>query len=105
MVVYNNSKEVITFQMVSKRKKTFSKKKFSQIIQLEVDATVVVPSYEQILGMLNEMGYTPSITLINDFWKPKVPYLWSFLFRIIIRCLTEGNLDWIMPSFSYIMFW
>lgn len=46
---------------------------FSQILQLEVDATFVVPSSEQILAMLNEMGYSPSVTLTMDLLKSKLP--------------------------------
>lgn len=56
---------------------------FSQILQLEVDATFVVPSSEQILAMLNEMGYSPSVTLTMDFLKSKLPSMWIFYVELL----------------------
>lgn len=45
--------------METKRKKNLFKKKFTQILKLEVDGPFKVPSFDQLLAMLNEMGYSP----------------------------------------------
>lgn len=52
--------------------KNLFKKQFSQIPNLEVDGPFQVASSEQILVMLNEMGYSPSITFISDFQNSKL---------------------------------
>lgn len=37
------------------------------------------------------MGHTPSMTIISEFKKSNFPFIWNFLFRLVIRCLTGRN--------------
>ncbi|CAH1454102.1 unnamed protein product [Lactuca virosa] len=70
MVMYNKSRKVITFKMEQKVKKNLFKKQFCQILKLKVNGPFVVPSYDQILAMLNEMEHSPELTLINGILVP-----------------------------------
>lgn len=88
MVVYNKSRKVITFKMKQKEKKNLFKKKFCKIPKLNVDSPFDVPSYDQILAMLNKMRHFPELTLNNGFRNSKFPSLLSFFFGVIICYLT-----------------
>lgn len=67
------------------------KKQFTQILQLGIESPYEVPSFDQVLQILNEMEYNPHISLISDFRKSKLPVIWIFFLGVIIRCLTGRN--------------
>ncbi|CAH1448792.1 unnamed protein product [Lactuca virosa] len=91
MAIYNKDVDVVTFQMESKGTKKLVKKQFTQILQLSAEGPFEVPSFDQVLPILNEMGYNPPISVISDFRKSKLPILWSFFFGVMIHCLTGRN--------------
>lgn len=58
-VVYNKLWDVITSEIEKKGKTNFTNKKFAQILQLEFYSQFETPTIDDVIRLLNEMGYTP----------------------------------------------
>lgn len=89
--LYNKDRDLITFQMETKGKQNLTKKQFTRILMLKSHGSFETLAFDQVLAMLNEMGYNPPITLISAFRKFNLPSMWCFLFGVFIRCLTGRN--------------
>lgn len=62
-----------------------------QILQLPSEGSFEVPMLEQLVQMLNEMGYNPQKCLISSFKKSNLPSLWNIFFNVTLLCLTGRN--------------
>lgn len=51
------------------------KKQFTHILMLESDGPFESPSLDQVLALMNEMGYYLQITLISAFRESNLPLL------------------------------
>lgn len=65
--IYNKDRELNTFRMEAKGKRNLKKKQFTQMLKLEFGGLFQTPTPNQVLPMLNEVGYYPPITLICVF--------------------------------------
>lgn len=63
------------FRMETKCKKILMKKQFTHILMLESDGPFESPSLDQVLALMNEMGYYLQITLISAFRESNLPLL------------------------------
>lgn len=89
--VYNKSHDIITTEIEQNGKKNLTKKIFSQILELDFDNQFETPIIDVVLRVLNEMGYTPYIKMIDDFKNSNIPFLWNYFFGIILQCIIGRN--------------
>lgn len=89
MNVYNKTTKVVTFQISQAKTKKLTKKQFAQILKLPSSCTFYEVSTDYVIHMFNEMGHQPTLMNISSFEKSSLPYVWSFLFGIVLRCLTR----------------
>ncbi|KAL7604923.1 hypothetical protein Lser_V15G18161 [Lactuca serriola] len=85
---YNNTADVITFNLVNNKRVKLSKSLFVEFLEIPNNPPFVKPVNSQILHMFNEMGHQPELEKISDFRKSGLPCIWNFLFGIFLRCLT-----------------
>lgn len=87
-VVFKNTTKVVSFQLSNSKIKKLTRKQFTQIPKLPVSGTFYDVSTNQVLHMFNEMRHQPTLTGISHFKKYGLPCMWSFLFGIVLCCLT-----------------
>lgn len=85
--------KVVTFQMLSSKTKKLTKKKLTQILQLPSSGSFYNVSTDQVIHMLNEIDHQPTLLTISHFKELSLSVVWSFLFGIILRCLTWRSLE------------
>lgn len=88
MVLYNNKTIVVNFQITLSKTKKLIKKQFAQILNLPSLGNIYEFSTDQVIHMFNEIGHQHTLVNISSFKKSSLPYIWSFLFGIVLRCLT-----------------
>ncbi|CAH1413225.1 unnamed protein product [Lactuca virosa] len=85
--VFNKTTKVVTFQLTNSKSKKLTQKYFAQILRLTTSCTFYKVTNDQVIHMFNEIGHQPTLVAISQFKKSSLPYVWSFLFGIILRCL------------------
>lgn len=79
---------MVTFHLTNLQSKKLTRKQFAQILRLPTSGTLYEVMNDQVIYMFNEMGHQPTFTAINHFKKSNLPCVLSFLFGIVLRCLT-----------------
>ena len=89
---FNFVKNIVEFEMENGTKTAISQKSFVKILNLSTTKTLIDPDLVPTPNMIkafNQMGYTPILTRNSGFKKNKLPTMWSCLFTILFKCLTE----------------
>lgn len=60
-------------------------------MKLPYTSPVYEVTNEQVLFMFNEIGHQPPLTGISQFRKSSLPYMWNFVFVIILRYLIDRS--------------
>lgn len=90
--------------MESKGTKRLLENHFTQILQLPYEGLFKAPSSNQVLYMMNEMGYNPPLSFISGFKKFGLPIMWNFFIGVTLRCFTgmSCGLDKAKLQFYYV---
>ena len=91
-ITYYNTLDIFTFNLINDKRFCLTKKLFVQILELPNSPPFYKVKNEQVLHMLNEMGYQPSLTKISEFKKSCLTCIWNNLFCIYLRCLTGRSI-------------
>ena len=89
---YNTVRNCVEFEMENGTRTAISQKSFVKILNLSTEANLVDPdlvSNPDMIRTFNQMGHSPILTRISGFKKNKLPTMWSCLFTILFKCLTE----------------
>lgn len=81
------------FQLTNSKPNKLTHNQFAQILMLDVSSTFYEVLTDQVLHMFNEIVHQPILIRINLFKKSSLPCFWSFLFGIVLRCLTGRSFE------------